>query len=84
MPVIRSRDIRTTIGELGYEKGVVHLLEQMAEQASEQRTYTRELVGMVDRCITELDKLNRLDDGLRQKIEQLERDRRDTSGEDNQ
>lgn len=42
-PVVRARDVRPKLKEMGFEKGVAHLIELMCEELSAQRQMIEEL-----------------------------------------
>ena len=73
MPLIRARDLRPLIKELGFEKGVVSALESVLQEASELRLIARELTEMMARCVDTVHTLSQAEDGLRRTIEEMRR-----------
>jgi uncharacterized protein Yka (UPF0111/DUF47 family) len=73
MPLIRARDVRVNIAELGFEKGVVASLEHLLDEYAETRQHLRELTEMVARCIDEVQKMIYVGDGLRRSITEIKR-----------
>ena len=74
MPLIRARDLRVIIKEMGYEKGMVHVLELVLEQQVEMQQNMRTVAELVDRCIDELGKLIAIGGQMKQTVDQLHRD----------
>jgi hypothetical protein len=74
MPLIRARDLRVIIKEMGYEKGIVHVLELVLEQQVELQQNMRTVAELADRCIDELGKLIAIGGQMKQTVDQLHRD----------
>jgi hypothetical protein len=74
MPLIRARDLRVTIKEMGFEKGIVHVLELVLEQQVELQQNMRTVAELADRCIDELGKLIAFGGQMKQTVDQLHRD----------
>jgi thiamine kinase-like enzyme len=73
MPLIRARDLRVTIKEMGFEKGVAHTLELALEELAEIRQLILQLADLASRCIDEVGKLNQINDGMKRKLDELRR-----------
>lgn len=73
MPLIRSRDLRVNIKEMGYEKGVVHTLELALDEMADLRLHMRELTELVGRCIEQIDRFVQIGDGLQRRIDEIKR-----------
>lgn len=73
MPLIKARDLRPLIQELGFEKGTVSALESVLQEASELRQIARELTEMMARCVDTVHTLSQAEDGLRRTIEEMRR-----------
>ncbi len=74
MPLIRARDLRVIIKEMGFEKGMVHVLELVLEQQVELQQNMRTVAELADRCIDELGKLIAIGGQMKQTVDQLHRD----------
>ena len=74
MAIVRARDLRANIAELGFEKGVVHTLELFLEEFAGHRQHMRELTELVAQCVDEVEKLIHVGVSLRLKVEQIKRD----------
>jgi hypothetical protein len=74
MPLIRARDLRTNIKEMGFERGVVTTLERMLDEMAEMRQHVRQTIELVDRCIVEVEKLATIGGQMHDVIEQMRRD----------
>ena len=74
MPLIRARDLRTAIKDMGFEKGMVHTMELMLEQQVEMQQNLRTTVELVDRCMDELGKLIAIGGQMKQTVDQMHRD----------
>lgn len=74
MPLIRARDVRFNIKEMGFENGVVVSLERMLDEFAETRQHMRELTELVAQCVDEVEKLIHVGVSLRLKVEQIKRD----------
>jgi hypothetical protein len=74
MPLIRARDLRANIAEMGFEKGVVHTLELALEQQVEMQQNLRAITELVDMCIKELEKLIAIGGQMKQTVDRLHRD----------
>ena len=75
MPLTRARDLRTNIKEMGFERGVVETLERMLDEMAEMRQHTRQLVGLVDACIQEIEKMVTIGGKMHETVQQMIRDR---------
>lgn len=74
MPQIRARDLRVIIKDMGFEKGMVHVLELALEQQAEMRLSIRSMADLLDSCINEIEKLVVIGDQVRGVVNQLRRD----------
>lgn len=73
MPLIRARDVRTYIAELGFEKGVVQSLERLLDDYAETRQYLREITELLSKVIDQYHALVQVGDGLRRSIDEVRR-----------
>ena len=75
MPLIRARDLRVIIKEMGFEKGVVHALE-IALNSRQRCTDIMCMMSRVGvtRCMDELGKLIAIGGQMKQTVDQLHRD----------
>ena len=74
MPPIRARDLRVILKEMGFEKGMVHVLESALEQQAEMRQNILTVAELVNTCMDELGKLIAIGGQMKQTVEQLHRD----------
>ena len=74
MPLINARDVRTYIGELGFEKGVVQSLEKLIDELVEWRHNMRQLTELTSRCIDEVEKLIHVSGSMKHVIEEIRRE----------
>ena len=83
MPIVRARDLRTNIHEMGFEKGVVHTLELFMEEYSQHRQHMRELTELVSQCIDQVEKMVHVSSAMSETMQQIRRDaeRGDEHGE---
>ncbi len=72
MPV-RARDIRRTIMEMGFEKGVVHILELMAEENISTRQDMLTMAELQSTVVESLGELNVINDGMAKQINEMHR-----------
>lgn len=83
MPIIRARDVRTYIAELGFEKGVVQSLERLLDDYAETRQHIRQIAELLAKNIDELEKLVQIGDTMKKSIDEIRRIQRqgDQNGE---
>lgn len=74
MPLVRARDLRIAIKEMGYEKGVVHTLELLLDEFAGMRLHLRELTDMTSRCVEQIDRFVHIGDGMMRDIEKIKRE----------
>ncbi len=72
MPV-RARDIRRWIKELGFENGVVHTLEQMAEEQISHRQDMASLADIQSTVVESLERLNIIHEGVAKQLDEMRR-----------
>jgi len=72
MPVVRARDLRANISELGFERGVTATLELLLEEHGEDRQRMRELVELVEMCIRQIEAMVQVGTGMKEVIESIQ------------
>jgi hypothetical protein len=72
---IRARDLRANIKEYGYEQGIVTTLEMFFDEFAEVRQHQREMVELLSQCVDQVAKMVQFGDALKDKMEQMQRDR---------
>jgi response regulator of citrate/malate metabolism len=82
MPTVRSRDVRANIKDYGFERGMQITFEQFLEEFAEYRQHMRELVEMQQMVIDNLNTLHRFSEALKNKMEQMTRDREQDDASD--
>jgi hypothetical protein len=70
---IRARDLRHNVSEMGFEKGVMHTLELLLEEFSEQRQNMRSLAQMMDLCVQQIENMVKLNDAFKHTLEEMQR-----------
>lgn len=73
MPLIRARDLRRNILEMGYEKGMAHTLELALEQQVEMQQSMRLVTEMLDQCINEIEKLVAIGGAMKDEVSSMRR-----------
>jgi hypothetical protein len=73
--VVRARDLRSNIAELGFEKGTVQTLELLFAEHVELRQHLRELTGLVAQCIDQTNNFVQIAGGMRDAIDRIKRER---------
>ena len=71
--VIRARDLRSNVKEMGFEKGVMHTLELALTQQVEMQQHMRELTDMVARCVDTITTLSQAGEGMIRALEEMKR-----------
>jgi hypothetical protein len=70
---IRARDVRVTIQEQGFEKGIVTILERMCDERSGDRQTMREMAEVLRQCIDNVDKMVNVGENMKVKLQEVER-----------
>jgi hypothetical protein len=70
---VRARDLRASIKELGYDKGVVATLEAVLEERVQEREQMRELVQLVSQCIDQVEKMISVGTGMHSRLDAIKR-----------
>jgi hypothetical protein len=73
MPPIRARDLRVTIKEMGFEKGVVHTLELALEEMAGIQQHLRDLTELSAQCVDQIAKFIQIAGGMREVIDRIKR-----------
>ena len=71
--MIKARDLRANIKEMGFERGVVHTLELALEEQNSMHAYLQEVANLVVRCVDGLERLNAVGDGMKREIDRIKR-----------
>jgi hypothetical protein len=75
MPLsVKARDLRENIKSYGFEKGVVHTLEQLLDEFAGMRQHLKELTDLTSRCIDNMDRFTTVGDSLVKEIEKIKRE----------
>lgn len=70
---VRARDVRNAVKELGYERGVVSILERMCEERAGERDMLRQMSELVNQCIDQVAQMVQVGQGMQVKMKDLER-----------
>lgn len=70
---IRARDVRSAVKELGFERGVIHVLELICEERAGDRQTMREIVEMMGQVVNNIDRMVQVGDAMGVQIQEIKR-----------
>ena len=72
---VRARDLRAAIIEMGFDAGVVHILERLLDEHIQNRQHLRDMASLLDQCIDKISQMVNVGSSITQQMDQLKRDR---------
>lgn len=70
---VRARDLRVAIKDMGFERGVVHVLELMLEEQGEMRQTLRMFGEVCEGCVGQVEKMVQIGTGMQHIIDDIKR-----------
>jgi hypothetical protein len=71
--MVRARDLRENIKDMGYERGVVRTLELLLDEFAAYRQYLQRLADIQNSCIDQIAQLANVGSGLAEHIKAMRR-----------
>lgn len=73
MPIVRARDVRSAVKDMGFEKGIVWILEQALEEFAEYRQHIKQVVELQQQMIDNLERLQHVGVSMQHHIARINR-----------
>lgn len=77
----RARDVKPTIGSMGFERGITHILEVQSEQIGVLEKQITELTGLIDKLVTVISTYDRALSGMQTAVDKIKNKYRDVDEE---